>query len=47
MRVDDIAISSVDKISLFDITTGEYLFDLDELTGVTIEQAEDTVDVKG
>jgi hypothetical protein len=47
MRVDDIAISSVDKISLFDITTGEYLFDLDELTGATIEQAEDTADVKG
>lgn len=38
MRVDDIVISSVDRISVFDGTAGEYLFDLGELTEAAIEE---------
>ncbi len=43
----DITITSVETITAFDITTGNYLFTLDELQNVTIGQSQETTDITG
>lgn len=45
--VSDLTITSLDEIRGYDITTGDYLFTLDELQDATIANSEDRVDVTG
>ena len=45
--VPDLVITSVETITAFNITTGDYLFTLDELQDASISQSEETVDVTG
>lgn len=45
--IGDFAITSLETITCFDITTGEYLFTLDELQNANLSQTEDTVDITG
>lgn len=47
MRIDDLAITGIETIDLFDLITGEYLFTLDELQDATISQTQDKNDVTG
>lgn len=47
MKIADIAISSLETITAFDILTGNYLFTLDELQNATISQSEDKNAVTG
>lgn len=47
MNINDIAITSLEVISGFDIVTGEYLFTLDELQSATIANTEEKVDITG
>ena len=43
----DIVITSLDTINAFDITTGNYLFTLDELQSASIAQGQEKVDITG
>ncbi len=45
--IGDFAITSLETITCFDVTTGEYLFTLDELQNANLSQTEDTVDITG
>ena len=47
MFVNDIAITSLETITGFDITTGDLLFVLDELTDATIANTEDKQEITG
>ena len=43
----DLMITSLDAITAYDITTGNFLFSLDELQNTTIENAEEKTDITG
>ena len=43
----DIVITSLETITAFDITTGNYLFQLDELQNASIAQGQEKVDITG
>lgn len=43
----DLIITSLDTINAFDITTGNYLFTLDELQSASIAQGQEKVDITG
>ena len=43
----DIVITSLETINAFDITTGAYLFTLDELQSASIAQGQEKVDITG
>ena len=43
----DIVITSLETINAFDITTGNYLFTLDELQSASIAQGQEKVDITG
>ena len=43
----DIVITSLETINAFDITTGDYLFTLDELQSASIAQGQEKVDITG
>lgn len=47
VHVSDIALTSLETITCFDITTGNYLFTLDELQSANISQTEEKVDIVG
>ena len=47
VHVSDIALTSLETITCFDITTGAYLFTLDELQSANISQTEEKVDIVG
>ena len=47
MNINDIAITSLETISGFDIVTGAYLFTLDELQSASIANAEEKQDITG
>ena len=47
MVVNDIIITSLETINAFDITTGAYLFTLDERQDATIEQTQDSQEITG
>lgn len=47
INVNDIAITSIETITAFDITTGDFKFMLDELQSATISQSQDTTDITG
>ena len=47
ISTNDIIVTSLDTITAFDITTGDYLFTLDELQSATISQSEDTTEITG
>lgn len=47
MNINDIAITSLEVITGFDILTGDYLFTLDELQNATIANAEEKQDIVG
>lgn len=43
----DLTVTSLETITVFDITTGDYMFTLDELQSTTIENAEEKSEVNG
>ena len=45
--VEDLTITSLDEIRVFDIATGDYKFTLDELQDATISNTEDKIDIIG
>lgn len=47
MNINDIAITSLEVISGFDIATGAYLFSLDELQSASIANSEEKQDITG
>ena len=47
MNINDIAITSLEVISGFDIATGSYLFTLDELQSASIANSEEKQDITG
>lgn len=47
MVITDLAITSLEVITGFDITTGSYLFTLDELQNATIAQGQEKTDIVG
>lgn len=47
MAVRDITVTSLDKITAFDVTTGSFLFVLDELQNASIAQSQEAVDITG
>ena len=47
MNINDIAITSLEVISGFDIATGAYLFTLDELQNASIANSEEKQDITG
>lgn len=47
MVVQDITITSLETINAFDVTTGAYLYTLDELQSATIENSQETTDITG
>ena len=47
MNINDIAITSLEVISGFDISTGAYLFTLDELQNASIANSEEKQDITG
>ncbi len=47
MNIHDIAITSLETISCFDIATGAYLFTMDELQNASISNSEEKQDVTG
>lgn len=46
-KLNDITITSIETITAFDITTGDYLFTLDELQSATLGQTEEKSDITG
>lgn len=47
MNINDLAITSLETISAFDIATGNFKFTLDELQDFTLEQTQDSTDITG
>lgn len=47
MYINDLAITSLETITAFDVTTGSYVFTLDELQNASIAQAQETTDITG
>ena len=47
MVINDIAITSLETITAFDITTGSYKFTIDELQNASIAQSQETTDITG
>lgn len=47
MITNDITITSLETITAFNITTGNYMFTLDELQDATIGQTQETADITG
>lgn len=47
LSTNDIIITSLDTITAFDITSGDYLFTLDELQSATVSQSEETTEITG
>ena len=47
MAIPDLAITSLETISAFDVTTGAFKWTLDELQSASIEQAEESTDITG
>lgn len=47
MNINDLAITSLETISVFDIATGNFKFALDELQDFTLEQTQDSTDITG
>lgn len=47
MNVNDIAITSLETITAFDVVSGAYKFTLDELQNATIANSQETADVTG
>lgn len=47
MNINDITITSLETITAFDITTGNYKFTLDELQDATIAQSQDSQEITG
>ena len=47
VNVKDITITELDKITGFDIATGNFLFLMDELQNASIAQGQETVDITG
>lgn len=47
MNINDITVTSLEVITAFDITTGNYKFTLDELQNATIAQSQEKTDITG
>ena len=47
MNIQDITITSLETITAFDITTGNFMFVLDELQNATISQTQEKTDITG
>ncbi len=47
MKINDIAITSLETITAFDVVTGNYLFTLDELSKTSIEQSQESTEITG
>ena len=47
LKVNDLAITSIETITAFDIVTGDYKFTLDELQNFTLAQSQEKADVTG
>ena len=47
LNTSDLTITSIETITGFDITTGDFRFSLDELQTATITQGQDTVEITG
>lgn len=47
MIINDITITSLETITAFNITTGNYMFTLDELQDASIGQTQETADITG
>lgn len=47
IAVNDLILTSIETISGFDIVTGDFLFQLDELQSVTVAQGQETTDITG
>ena len=47
MNINDIAITSIETITAFDVITGSYKFTLDELQNASIAQSQDRSDITG
>lgn len=47
MNIQDITITSLETITAFDITTGGFMFVLDELQNATISQTQEKTDITG
>lgn len=47
MNINDITITSLETINAFDVTTGNFLFTLDELQNATIAQTQESTDITG
>lgn len=45
--ISDLIITSLETISAFNVTTGAYLFTMDELQNATISQGEESTDITG
>lgn len=45
--INDLIITSLETISAFDITTGAYLFTIDELQNASLAQSQDSTDITG
>lgn len=47
MNINDITITSLETITAFDITTGSYMFTLDELQSASIAQSQEATEITG
>lgn len=47
INISDIAVTSIETITAFDIVTGDFKFTLDELQNATISQSEEKTDITG
>ena len=47
MNINDITITSLETITAFDITTGSYMFTLDELQSASIAQSQESTEITG
>ena len=47
MGFPDLTITSLETITAFNVTSGDYLFTLDELQNASIAQTQDKVDMTG
>lgn len=47
MNINDITITSIETITAFDVSTGNYRFTMDELQNATIAQSQESTDITG
>lgn len=47
MNIQDLAITSIETITAFDVVKGDYLFTLDELQDASISQTQDSAEITG